>query len=1575
MADAKPPSTTDLLLLLFGLHIVKTPNTSAQSGDEYYLNPQKLTEERTLREITANGLYLLSPAKAWANVRFRDWIITTLFGNLTSNKHEFNAISEPLLYSISLLGKEYDRHAPGVSTAIQAALLAKSGLERSFFSTLTFGISQQVTDGKEVFLFGAGMRRRAQLWLNDQEAIQVDAEFYVPFYILPNHQNDEKVAGASVQSICAGISVTNTKGHALGMHDGKELTGMRFNLRIPFKVAGDKDLQTDFGQPQINMQRKIKNGLDWEKFEGWKKFLEEYCKRPEVGDLLNSPMGPLLAEKISDGSGVTDIILKQSKRDEIKANLPQLQKDLEETRNLLKHIWEWTPPDKNDPEPHSGSLKLGSVLQSLGFMSGKPAGDGEFEYSFKLASELTVWSVLNKLLDNLDGFPIYISGLDSKKDKYNRIAVSLASQSDLADKTKHYFGVAGLAYNILLNPVPKKEDAPKTGDSDKPSIVLSDDNFSDDDDIFIDIDDDDEVGQSEPVNEQTNPPAKEKKSKVDVLLQLGKWFSNETINDNWMLRLLPKSDEPGKQLLPLPGIRVLPIKRVESTDHTKANFSWTLLVDLLSLGIDIQGTTKDGLTFLQGLAGYFGLGAVEVRLTIKLNFDEISTTKTLFDRFAFGVGVKLKDMRLSLGPKEEEADKKGGDEIIAGIQKSLGDDWAILPPTDPRQRTVKTRLSAKKKDKFSISVGYLSPLKDGGNSTLDIQLYDEKGNRGKMVLIPIDRGGEPVYLKQIGLALKGVENIEIRKGLPDSAQLTVMLTGGIRLPVFELGFIGAKLTFQLNNPAKFEFALDGLDVSIKIGPVIISGSFMKIGIEYAGSLTVSIPKGSFSAMGFYGSLLLFDFASETDTLRQLNTGTVPPKLATKLRDEKITLITNKPVRNAQGGGWELHATDDKQFRIETYEDKFIVLRPDKTFFIYVTLSAGSGTGITVGPIQFTGIVFGYSYNRRAKIPTIENVADFPLVKIVMGQGGYQSEDETFELHNQLAKPVDDPIAIFQKMKDYLVPELGQQFACGGVRFTIAGTIDCFALIVVQWGGGEFEISLLGLARFRLPRDTTARAICYIELQILMTLKPKEGTFKLQALLSNNSWVINSDCKLTGGFALFVWFDGEHKGDVVVTLGGYHPRFRRPDHYPIVPRLGLNWSVNDNLTIKGGLYLAYTPSCGMLGARLEAAFHSGRISAYFTAYLDVIINWDPPYFEAEIGISLRVEARFFLFSIALTIAASIEMWGPPVGGVAHIDLTIIKFDIKFNDVPRRTEPELIKTWQEFCHKFLNLSGGDTRALKEPVAAFPIVQPNLAAGRNNLNNLPNARRQETQAKPADEIWKVRADELELAAAAAVPVTTMNFGKVHANSSPEGVQKRGLSGRSMMVKEPVKLVSTGLSTKNSANKVGAHAMGKGITSVLNVTIVRDDIAIAETVEAVDVTGWTMEEEIGNLPAAVWEPGAPNMRPTEPTAKLIEGCITGLKRLKPPRGKLGRKAAPPPLEWHVLEKGKVAQSTTAQKKPAAKGARNIQTVVAQKQTEQKNIVAALSSAGFSLTWQAVPQADVRMRELQADPLAGAVA
>jgi hypothetical protein len=1583
MAEAKPPSTTDLLLLIAGLQVLKSPDVTADSGEDYYLNEPTTTEERTLRETLPDPLWLRNPKTAWDKVRFRDWLIATLVSSIASHNQDFSAISEPTLISIDLLSKEFKPGMPGITDEIKDLLKTKSDLDRHLFSALSVGLSKHQIDGKEVFTFGAGMRRRASVWLNTEEALQADVEFFVPFYVLPSSSHPPEPTFSNARSICAGIAIRKSNDVGIGRDENKkEIVAIRFNLRIPFTTtwrstskSEPEDFVTSFGKPEIQIQKRIKDGATtsaWENFGEWKEFLESYLELSEVGDLLNSPVGPLLVKSIPDNSGITDIILKQSKRDELKADLKDVKRDLDDQLALLKNIWEWQPPEKNAGGPHSAQRKLGSLLESLGFVSGKQGGGGEFEYTLKIGKNVTAWKVIEALLAELDGFPLWIKSPTLKTDREPRIALSLASQNNLVDPTKNYFGLAGIAYNIPLTPVPEESKGGKSKDEDikTPTITLTKDNFTDDESILIS--EESEQDETESGGDTAEPkPAEGKQSTVQALLHLGKWMSGETLDDNWFQRLLPPIDSSPKRRVPLPGIRVLPIKRVSDEKKEEAVFDWTLLIDLLSLGVDIQSTSKDGLTFVKGLAGHFGLGAVEVRLALKFALEDIRNEKSFFERVAIGVGVKLKDLRLSFGPPEEEKKKEkgSGNEIIEGLEKLLADDWVAVPaPEKGTERKIKTRLSAKKKDKFSISIGYLTPLQAGSHGTLDIQLYDDKGNRGKMVLIPIDRFADPIYLRQIGIGLKGIENLELSKGLPDKAQLTVALTGGFRLPVFEMGFIGAKLSFPLNNPLAFQFSLDGLDVSLKIGDVIISGSFFKSGIEYAGSLTVDVPKASFSAMGFYGPLRVFDMSRDEEVFYQLNLGKVHQKLLAKLNEFQI-----KPAAVNRGyapGEWELVASDNTHYTISDDDDKLNLLRLEKTFFIFAMLNAASGGGITAGPIKFTGIALGYGYNRRLKVPLIEEVAEFPLVQMVMGEGGFQ-EDELDPI-KQLGKPLEDPVSTLAKMKDHLVAERGQQFACGGVRFTISGVVDCFALIVVQWGGGEFEISLLGLARFRHPRDASARPICYVEMQILMSIKPSEGTFKLQALLTGNSWIINTDCKLTGGFALFVWFGGDHKGDMVITLGGYHPRFRRPEHYPVVPRLGLNWPVNDNLSIKGGVYLAITPSCLMLGGKLEASFTSGRISAWFTAHLDVVVNWQPLFFEAEIGISLRVEAAFTLTSLKATIGATIKMWGPPVGGTVQVDLVVCSFDLSFDidfGIPRPTEPGLIKTWQEFCHNFLNMSGGDRRAVSAPVKAFPVAQPNLAAGRNNLNALPTDRRKEPAPKPEDTVWKVRADQLELAAAAVVPVTTLNVGRAKSTGPDDGIQNVKLSGQSMMVTKPVVLDTKGIPPKNSVNAVGAHPMGRALKSVLNVTVICDEISAAQP----ELSGWVIEEEVGSVPEAIWKPEKPTMSASEPSAKLIEGCIMGIKRLKPPSGKLGKRATPPQIEWHPLAAGTVVKSETKQESPSSTRSRNIQPALAQKQEEQKKIAGALETAGFPLSWQPAPA--VHFRQLQVDPLAGSVA
>jgi hypothetical protein len=1566
MAEVKSFSAKDLLLLITGFYGLKSPPQQANSGQAYWLN-----QDFTLRESIPTQKWLDSPQKAWENVRFRDWLLTALFGAMAGHTNDFVAISEPVLASIDVLGKEFTKDMKGLSESIIAALKTKTGFGRTLFNTLSFGISKHNVNGKEVFMFGAGMRRRARFWKTESLAIQADVEIYVPFYELPNSEPARDPR--PTHSINAGIALSYSDGSPIGKDGDNDLIAVRFNVRSPFGTRYVPDpksniyyqLETSFNPPLIQIQKRTRVNAEsptssWENFTGWKKFIESFSESPEGKELLNVPIGPLLLEKISGPAGLEDIFLWQSKKD-IKDDLAKSQKEFQDTIKLLDNMYKIKSPEKEGAEPASGEHKLGHMLAALGFME---ANDSS--YKFKITEKLTVWDVVNRLFAELDGYPVYLKGTNPKNDKAARVAISLASTAD-ADPNKSYFGLAGAIYNIPLKTVPP--DTPPKKDKEKSydeivQIIVDQNNFARDRRIFWD----DEEEEAFELEHRLKPDKEEEKSKVEVFLHLGKWFSDETLDDNWYRRLLPVSDSQPDPRVPVPGIRILPFKRVSKPPvlgYQEAAFTWSLRAELLSLGIDIKSATKKGFTFLKGTAGYFGLGALEIRLALSISADDINVGKEWWERFVLGVGIKLKDLSLSFAPKKEEKKAKN-DDLLWGLQDILDD--------KPEEQKVKTRLSAKKKDKFSLSFGYLTQLTADSKGTLDVQLYDEKGNRGKMAFIEIDRSKGPFYLRRIGIALEGIENLELANGLPDTARLTVAITAGLRFQVFELGVINGKIKFQLNDPSVFTWGFDGLDVSVKISKLVISGSFFRSGVEWAGMLTCDFPKASFSAMGFYGSVRLAAIDQTTASIAELNQGKLPKELEEKLGKKKIKPAASTPIKPGSGKNeWELYSTDNTRYPILVTNDdkKLNVVSDDKTFFVYAMLNAAAGCGPTFGPIQFTGIAFGYGYNRRLKVPRIEEVADFPMVKMVMGEGGYQKDDKSLDIRNQLGKALEDPVAMLEKMKGSVVGEAGQQFACFGLRFTIGGIVDCFALGVVQWGDA-LEISLLGLARFRHPRDPETAPICYVEMQLLMSVKPDDGVFQLQALLTSNSWIINKDCKLTGGFALFIWFGGKHKGDWVVTFGGYHPRFVRPSHYPVVPRVGLNWRVNSNLTMKGSMYLAITPSCGMLGARMEATFHSGRVSAWFTAFLDVIVNWQPLYFEADIGISLRVAVSLWITSLKVTIGASIRLWGPPVGGIAHIDLAVISFDINFGEKPK--QPELVSSWEQFCNNFLNLSGKETRPVNTPVAAPPVVQPTLASGRNNLSNLPNCRREQPKEKRDDDVWIVRADELELAADTVIPVSNVNVGTVNTNRSAEGVVSSSFSGQSLMVNEPL-VISKPLAPKGrkllrNNQAVGAHPMGKSLDSVLNVTVIQDEVS-ASTFE---LSGWTMEEEISALPAAVWDPAKPNLRPSEPSAKLIEGCITGIKKLKPPRGQIGKKAVPE-ITRHRLPALSVPWSATSQEIPPATVNRDIQPVVIAKHDNQEKVAAALTAAGFALRWQAAPVAEVRFRELQADPLGGAVA
>jgi len=254
-----------------------------------------------------------------------------------------------------------------------------------------------------------------------------------------------------------------------------------------------------------------------------------------------------------------------------------------------------------------------------------------------------------------------------------------------------------------------------------------------------------------------------------------------------------------------------------------------------------------------------------------------------------------------------------------------------------------------------------------------------------------------------------------------------------------------------------------------------------------------------------------------------------------------------------------------------------------------------------------------------------------------------------------------------------------------------------------------RMQLLGMIALRFP----ALKILDVQLDYAGELNGEAGFLSFSARLGSNSYILSENCRPTGGAAFCIWFLDEpavqatpekkavstaFAGDFVLTVGGYHPNFRVPPHYPRVPRLGINWEIDANTHIRGEAYFAVTPLAIMAGAKLDLVYQKGNVRAWFLAYADFLCQWKPLYYDANIGVSvgasytLRIGvtiARRFIgvtktFSISLK--AQLHLYGPPTGGRIDIKLPIVTIGIRFGK-PYRPPPP-IKNWQAFKKELLD-----------------------------------------------------------------------------------------------------------------------------------------------------------------------------------------------------------------------------------------------------------------------------------------------
>lgn len=406
-------------------------------------------------------------------------------------------------------------------------------------------------------------------------------------------------------------------------------------------------------------------------------------------------------------------------------------------------------------------------------------------------------------------------------------------------------------------------------------------------------------------------------------------------------------------------------------------------------------------------------------------------------------------------------------------------------------------------------------------------------------------------------------------------------------------------------------------------------------------------------------------------------------------------------------------------------------------FLFATLDAELG-----GPPFFfvTGLAAGFGLNRTLVIPPVDSLDKFPLIAWATGTGPNSDAggDTTNKVLTAITELADSGV---------IAPSIGEYWLAAGIKFSSFQLIDSFALLTIKFGN-QFEIDLLGLSTLTLPPKDPVNPVALAELALLASFIPDRGLIAVSGQLTSRSFLLSRDCHLTGGFAFYMWYAHEHAGEFVLTLGGYSPRFKPPGHYPNVPRLGLNWRINDNLSVSGDEYFALTASAVMAGGGLRASWSSGSISAWFAVEADFLLIFRPLHYyisaSIDLGASVDVDLWFTSFTLTVHLGVGGEFWGPPFGYNIYVDLGIVSFTIGSGS---ENVPDPI-SWNTFVTQMLPArnAGATMQADADDPAKAPVLQINGVTGVVQTLKDPDV--------PLD--WLVDGDTLQIGVVSTIPIT---------------------------------------------------------------------------------------------------------------------------------------------------------------------------------------------------------------------------
>lgn len=495
----------------------------------------------------------------------------------------------------------------------------------------------------------------------------------------------------------------------------------------------------------------------------------------------------------------------------------------------------------------------------------------------------------------------------------------------------------------------------------------------------------------------------------------------------------------------------------------------------------------------------------------------------------------------------------------------------------------------------------------------------------------------------------------------------VLGTGDLSID-FELGVgISSLHGFHLTGSAGTERVIP---LHKRIGPVHLLEFIIGFGTEFSSN--------DFSAHLDFGASLEVEIGPILAALHGLKVRNVIKKKRNPFKDFRPMIIPPKIIKllidasGIYGGGYlEIDQDNDRYAGILSLNLQAIELTAIGLITTKLPNNKDGFSMLLSISVLFKPAIqlsFGFTLNGVGGLIGVNRTFNIQALRERMISGAMESIMFPRDVIKNANRVISDLRAVFPAKEKHFVIAPFLKLGWGGASIV---EVDLGVLIEIPFKG---RIVLLGSVGVYLP--VKEKPITELHIDVLGDFNFAEQYIRIDGVLRQSHIV---KVPLKGGFAFVLSWDKNPQ--FLLSIGGYHPRYKKPERFPDVKRLTAIVQKGKKLKMTCELYTAITSNSFQIGfkADLYLKYKGARINGYFG--FNALLYFDPFVFEADInlGVLVKYKGKKLAGVDLYFVLTGPKPW--TARGRAKIKVAFIKLKVKFKATwgdkqkikPRTVEP--------------------------------------------------------------------------------------------------------------------------------------------------------------------------------------------------------------------------------------------------------------------------------------------------------------